>query len=72
MLKVALPLSMLLSISSFAQGDALRTKVAQSADQVEPKVIAWRRDIHEHPELGNRAGPLGSIALALNALKPAD
>lgn len=21
---------------------------------IEPKVIAWRRDIHEHPELGNR------------------
>ncbi len=23
-------------------------------EAVEPKVIAWRRDIHEHPELGNR------------------
>jgi amidohydrolase len=22
--------------------------------QVEPRLIAWRRDIHEHPELGNR------------------
>ena len=22
--------------------------------QVNPKVVAWRRDIHEHPELGNR------------------
>ena len=24
------------------------------ATAVEQKVIAWRRDIHEHPELGNR------------------
>jgi amidohydrolase len=23
-------------------------------DAVEPRVIAWRRDFHEHPELGNR------------------
>lgn len=23
-------------------------------DAVEPKVVAWRRDIHQHPELGNR------------------
>ena len=21
---------------------------------IEPKVVAWRRDIHQHPELGNR------------------
>lgn len=24
------------------------------AKKIEPKVIAWRRDFHEHPELGNR------------------
>lgn len=28
--------------------------VAAAAAKVEPKVIAWRRDIHAHPELGNR------------------
>ena len=27
--------------------------VQQSALEVEPEVIAWRRHIHEHPELGN-------------------
>jgi amidohydrolase len=26
----------------------------QAFDAIEPKVIAWRRDIHQHPELGNR------------------
>ncbi len=25
-----------------------------AAGRIEPKVLAWRRDIHEHPELGNR------------------
>src|SRR5258708_876208 len=24
-----------------------------AADKIEPKTIAWRRDFHEHPELGN-------------------
>ncbi len=41
------------SLLSYAQNDLARTKVAQSADKVESKVIAWRRDFHEHPELGN-------------------
>lgn len=54
MKKELLSLSLLLSFSAFAQdSDALRTKVTQSADRLEAKVIAWRRDFHEHPELGN-------------------
>ena len=36
-----------------AQNPALAARIAQLATQEEPKVIAWRRDIHEHPELGN-------------------
>ena len=28
--------------------------VAAAADRVEPRVVAWRRDFHQHPELGNR------------------
>jgi amidohydrolase len=28
--------------------------IASAADRVEPKVVAWRRDFHQHPELGNR------------------
>jgi amidohydrolase len=31
-----------------------RAKVDQLSARIEPKVIAWRRDIHEHPELSNR------------------
>jgi len=32
----------------------LQNQIDDLADRVESKVIAWRRDIHEHPELGNR------------------
>lgn len=28
--------------------------IAKNADKIEQKVIAWRHDIHQHPELGNR------------------
>jgi len=28
--------------------------VSAAADKVEARVVAWRRDFHEHPELGNR------------------
>jgi amidohydrolase len=33
---------------------ALQTKVDKMAVALEPKVIEWRRDFHEHPELSNR------------------
>ena len=44
---------MAFSTTGFAQNDALKNKGNQSADKIESKVIAWRRDFHEHPELGN-------------------
>ena len=28
--------------------------LAARIDALEPKIVAWRRDIHQHPELGNR------------------
>src|SRR6478752_6573443 len=28
-------------------------KITAATDKIESKCIAWRRDIHEHPELGN-------------------
>ncbi len=32
----------------------IRPEVAQQAQTLQPKVLRWRRDIHQHPELGNR------------------
>lgn len=34
--------------------DALHARIDTSAEAVLPKVVTWRRDLHEHPELGNR------------------
>jgi len=38
---------------AFAQKNTLRGEVAKKAAGLEQKIIAWRRDFHEHPELGN-------------------
>ena len=32
---------------------ALKAKISTGADAIEKKVVAWRRDLHENPELGN-------------------
>ena len=32
----------------------LDAEIGRAVTAVMPKVVAWRRDIHEHPELGNR------------------
>ncbi|MBS1597033.1 MAG: amidohydrolase [Bacteroidetes bacterium] len=37
----------------FAQTKDLYAKMDLAADKIESKTIAWRRDFHEHPELGN-------------------
>ncbi|HYC29640.1 MAG TPA: hypothetical protein VEB42_12500, partial [Chitinophagaceae bacterium] len=42
-----------LSSGAFSQR-TVQEKIDAAADKIEPKTIAWRRDIHEHPELGNR------------------
>lgn len=36
-------------------------RIAQLADAVESKLISWRRDLHAHPELGNRETRTGGI-----------
>jgi amidohydrolase len=43
--------------------------IAAAADRLEQKVIAWRRDLHEHPELGNREfRTAGVVAAHLKAI----
>jgi amidohydrolase len=34
--------------------NAVRSAIDKAADAILPKVVAWRRDFHENPELGNR------------------
>jgi amidohydrolase len=42
------------SLPATARASSLEADIDQRATQVESKVIAWRRDLHQHPELGNR------------------
>jgi len=57
MKKRLLPLGMALlcGLSLLAQNtNSRRAAIDAAADKVEAQTIAWRRDFHEHPELGNR------------------
>lgn len=55
-------------ILSLAQGN-LKTDAAKRADALTEKVIAWRRDFHEHPELGNlETRTAGIVAQHLKSL----
>lgn len=47
-------ISLFFSLPVLAQKDALKTLVSNQADAIQNQLVAWRRDFHEHPELGNR------------------
>jgi len=47
-------ISSILASPAAAQGSPLRAAVEQRIPAVMPKVVAWRRDIHQHPELSNQ------------------
>src|SRR5690606_40926204 len=66
----ALPICFLvLSFSATAQSNLL-DQVDQKAAAIEPKVIEWRRDFHQHPELGNEERrTAGIVAKHLRALR---
>lgn len=55
-MKKFLPLfiNALLISSICAQPSALKTKADRLSAQMEARVIDWRRDFHQHPELSNR------------------
>ena len=42
------------SVPAAAQSPVLSAQLQSRLAAIEPKVVAWRRDIHQHPELGNR------------------
>lgn len=47
-------LCLALAVQALPAAADVRADLDRIADRLEPKVIEWRRDIHEHPELGNR------------------
>jgi amidohydrolase len=42
------------SVAGAQQSNVLTPAIVAKIQALEPKVVAWRRDIHQHPELGNR------------------
>jgi amidohydrolase len=38
----------------FGQNTSIDTRIDKLAESLERKVVTWRRDFHQHPELGNR------------------
>lgn len=59
-------LQIFISGSLMAQTDIikLKEKAALAADKIETKCIEWRRDFHQHPELGNRETRTAGIIAA--------
>ncbi|TXK51565.1 amidohydrolase [Pontibacter qinzhouensis] len=44
----------LLTAPAIAQNSKLAARATAMADKLEPKMLEWRRDFHQHPELANR------------------
>ena len=42
-----------LSAPVFAQTGNIKSQIIKKADSLQSQMVAWRRDFHEHPELGN-------------------
>jgi len=54
MLNKYLPLILLFSWGHAFSQSNLHSRIDRAASSIEPKVIEWRRDIHQNPELGNQ------------------
>jgi amidohydrolase len=53
--KIILAITGLLPVAILnAQKTTIESQVETAANKIESKCIAWRRDLHEHPELSNR------------------
>ena len=39
---------------SVVRASSLASRIDAAAAEIEPRLIMWRRDLHQHPELGNR------------------
>ena len=50
--------------SGSALGPAAERRMTAALAAVAPKVVAWRRDIHQHPELGNRETRTAALVAA--------
>ena len=69
MKKLYILLLTIATLPVFAQNNSLKAIVSKKADSLQSQIVAWRRDFHEHPELGNHeVRTAGIIAKHLRAL----
>ena len=61
---VVLPLALLAARGEAQPTSRLAGELERRIAAIEPKVVAWRRDIHEHPELSNRETRTGALVAA--------
>jgi amidohydrolase len=54
-------LAILFAAPAAAQSSTLAAEIDKRAKDVEPQVLAWRRDFHQHPELSNREHRTGKV-----------
>ncbi|RYG13559.1 MAG: amidohydrolase, partial [Chitinophagaceae bacterium] len=64
MKRILLFASLLAPFLLTAQKPTLKAEAAKRADALTEKVIAWRRDFHQHPELGNLETRTANIVAA--------
>ena len=64
LLILAAALGMAAPLAAQARPDALSVAVDRGLAAVQPQVVAWRRDFHEHPELSNRETRTAGIVAA--------
>ncbi|MEO6852259.1 MAG: amidohydrolase, partial [Mucilaginibacter sp.] len=53
MKKLSLFIFFVITIPALAQTSILKSEIGRKADSLQSQIVAWRRDFHEHPELGN-------------------
>jgi amidohydrolase len=57
------------SSAVFSQTTKIKAEISKKADSLQSQVVTWRRDFHEHPELGNHEfRTAGIIAKYLQSL----
>jgi amidohydrolase len=62
--KVSLLLLLSLPIAPWAQAALTQAQLDEAANKLDDRVIAWRRDFHQHPELSNRETRTSGIVAA--------
>lgn len=64
MKNLLLTLCCAITLPALAQTNPYKDLVNKKADSLQSQVVAWRRDFHEHPELGNREVRTSGIVAA--------